>query len=54
MGVATKLGLYVMGLVVVFAAMFGVGSLVGPVLPEDAPKHSVEQNHESADNQSEH
>jgi len=54
MGVATKLGLYVMGLVVVFAAMFGVGSLVGPVLPKDAPKHSVEQNHESADDQSEH
>ncbi len=54
MGVATKLGLYVMGLVVVFAAMFGVGSLVGPVLPEDAPKHSVEQSHESVDNESDH
>lgn len=54
MGVITKLGLYVTGLVVVFAAMFGVGSLVGPVLPEDAPKHSVEQNHEGADDESGH
>ncbi|MFD6100241.1 hypothetical protein ACFVWN_20805 [Nocardiopsis flavescens] len=33
MGVAAKLGLYALGLVVVFTAMFGVGSWVGPVLP---------------------
>ncbi|MDE3724993.1 hypothetical protein PWG71_26710 [Nocardiopsis sp. N85] len=33
MRVITKLGLYALGLVVVFAAMFGVGSWVGPVLP---------------------
>lgn len=52
MGVATKLGLYLMGLVVVFAAMFGVGSLVGPVLPEDAPEHSVERSQEGADHES--
>ena len=46
MRVTTKLGLYALGLVAVFGAMFGVGSLVGPVLPEDAPEHSVEQGHD--------
>lgn len=46
MGVTTKLGLYALGLVAVFGAMFGVGSLVGPVLPENAPEHSVEQGHD--------
>lgn len=48
MGVITKLGLYVLGLAVVFAAMFGVGALVGPVLPDNAPEHSAEQSHEGA------
>ncbi len=40
MGVATKLALYAVGLVVVFAAAFGVGGLVGPVLPEQPEGHS--------------
>ena len=40
MGVTTKLGLYAAGLVVVFAAAFGVGSMVGPVLPEGSVEHS--------------
>ncbi|GHD24773.1 hypothetical protein [Nocardiopsis kunsanensis] len=47
MGVTTKLGLYALGLVAVFGAMFGVGSLVGPVLPGSAPEHSVEQLQDS-------
>jgi hypothetical protein len=34
MNVTTKLGLYVLGLVAVFAVMFGAGTLAGPVLPE--------------------
>ncbi|MEU3307038.1 hypothetical protein ACWGSK_17870 [Nocardiopsis sp. NPDC055551] len=44
MGVTTKLGLYTVGLVVVFAAAFGAGSIVGPVLPEGEgpPSQSVE------------
>lgn len=44
MGVTTKLGLYAVGLVVVFAAAFGAGSIVGPVLPEGdgSPSESVE------------
>lgn len=44
MGVTTKLGLYAVGLVVVFTAAFGVGSIVGPVLPEGegSPNESVE------------
>lgn len=49
MRVTTKLGLYALGLVAVFGAMFGVGSLVGPVLPENAPEHSVEQGHDDTD-----
>lgn len=40
MGVTTKLALYAVGLVVVFAAAFGVGSLVGPVLPDQPEGHS--------------
>lgn len=48
MGMTTKLGIYTLGLVAVFGAMFGVGSLVGPVLPENAPEHSVEQGHDDA------
>lgn len=48
MGVTTKLGLYALGLVAVFGAMFGVGSLVGPVLPESAQEHSVEQGHDGS------
>ncbi|WP_067606700.1 hypothetical protein [Nocardiopsis listeri] len=45
MGVTTKLGLYAVGLVVVFAAAFGAGSITGPVLPEGdgSPSESVEQ-----------
>ncbi|WP_017607297.1 hypothetical protein [Nocardiopsis xinjiangensis] len=46
MGVTTKLGLYTLGLVAVFGAMFGVGSLVGPVLPENTPEYSLEQGHD--------
>ncbi|MER6626329.1 hypothetical protein [Streptomyces sp. NPDC000931] len=34
MGVTAKLALYAVGLVVVFVAAFGVGTLVGPVLPD--------------------
>ncbi|NYJ34728.1 hypothetical protein [Nocardiopsis aegyptia] len=48
MGVTTKLGLYVLGLVAVFAVMFGAGSLAGPVLPErtqDAER-AEDQGHE--------
>lgn len=48
MGVTTKLGLYALGLVAVFGAMFGVGSLVGPVLPDHAPESSVEQGHDGS------
>lgn len=45
MGVTTKLGLYAVGLVVVFAAAFGAGSIIGPVLPEGdgSPSESVER-----------
>ncbi|GAB3695074.1 hypothetical protein [Nocardiopsis oceani] len=61
MGVATKLGLYAAGLVVVFAAAFGVGSMVGPVLSEPPEGHSEsverpvdsEQDHDG-DNGAEH
>ncbi|GHC71476.1 hypothetical protein GCM10007079_03880 [Nocardiopsis terrae] len=57
MGVATKLGLYAVGLVVVFAAAFGAGSLAGPVLPEWPEGHSEgtelpaegEQDHDGGD-----
>ncbi|WP_198659106.1 hypothetical protein [Nocardiopsis sp. FIRDI 009] len=34
MNVTTRLGLFALGLVAVFAAMLGVGSLVGPLLPD--------------------
>ncbi|MCY9787194.1 hypothetical protein KIK06_25255 [Nocardiopsis sp. EMB25] len=34
MNVTTRLGLFALGLVAVFAAMFGVGSLAGPFLPD--------------------
>lgn len=40
MGVTTKLALYAVGLVVVFVAAFGGGSLVGPVLPDQPEGHS--------------
>jgi len=40
MGVTAKLGLYALGLVAVFAAAFGVGGQVGPVLPQEAPVHA--------------
>ena len=43
MSVTTKLGLYAVGLVLVFAAAFGVGSMVGPVLPEGSVEHSSEE-----------
>ncbi|MBB6120792.1 hypothetical protein [Nocardiopsis algeriensis] len=43
MGVTAKLGLYALGLVVVFVAMFGVGSVVGPVLPEEGAPDRVEE-----------
>ncbi|RKS07241.1 hypothetical protein DFP74_2905 [Nocardiopsis sp. Huas11] len=48
MNVTTKLGLYVLGLVAVFAVMFGVGSLAGPVLPERTQntEHAEEQGRE--------
>lgn len=57
MGVTTKLGLYAVGLVVVFAAAFGAGNLVGPVLPDQPEGHSEsvelpapdEQDHEDAE-----
>lgn len=57
MGVATKLALYAVGLVVVFVAAFGVGGLVGPVLPDQPEGHSEsvglpgpdEQDHDDAD-----
>lgn len=48
MGVATKLGLYAAGLVVVFAAALGVGSMVGPVLPEE-DRHGESVEHSSED-----
>ncbi|MFD3687144.1 hypothetical protein ACFWTE_20270 [Nocardiopsis sp. NPDC058631] len=40
MDVTAKLGLYALGLVAVFAAAFGVGGQVGPVLPQEAPVHA--------------
>ncbi|WP_017603673.1 hypothetical protein [Nocardiopsis alkaliphila] len=52
MGVTTKLGLYAAGLVVVFAAAFGVGSMIGPVLPkEDGHGQSVERSSEDTRDQ---
>ncbi|MFI6578430.1 hypothetical protein ACIBFB_21815 [Nocardiopsis sp. NPDC050513] len=41
MGVTTRLGLFALGLVAVFAAMFGVGSVVGPLLPEGAAQQGT-------------
>ncbi|OLT29335.1 hypothetical protein BJF83_12195 [Nocardiopsis sp. CNR-923] len=41
MGVTTRLALFATGLVAVFAAMFGVGSLAGPLLPEGAAPQAV-------------
>ncbi|MEV2277916.1 hypothetical protein AB0I72_20255 [Nocardiopsis sp. NPDC049922] len=41
MGVTTRLGLFALGLVAVFAAMFGVGSVVGPLLPEGAAQQGA-------------
>ncbi|WP_017578946.1 hypothetical protein [Nocardiopsis valliformis] len=57
MGVTTKLALYAVGLVVVFVAAFGVGNLVGPVLPDRPDGHTEsvelpgpdEQDHDDAD-----
>ncbi|GAA1075419.1 hypothetical protein [Nocardiopsis metallicus] len=57
MGVTTKLALYAVGLVVVFVAAFGVGNLVGPVLPERPEGHTEsvelpgpdEQDHDADD-----
>ncbi|KOX14216.1 hypothetical protein [Nocardiopsis sp. NRRL B-16309] len=48
MNATTKLGLYVLGLVAVFAVMFGAGSLAGPVLPERTQDtgHAEDQGHE--------
>ncbi|MET9795731.1 hypothetical protein [Nocardiopsis alba] len=40
MGVTAKLALYVVGLVVVFAAAFGAGTLAGPVLPDGGDTHA--------------
>ncbi|WP_049573798.1 hypothetical protein [Nocardiopsis sp. SBT366] len=40
MGVTTKLALYAVGLVVVFVAAFGVGTRVGPVLPDQPGGHT--------------
>lgn len=49
MGVTAKLGLYALGLVVVFVAAFGVGSMVGPVPPDkDGVEESVEHSSEDA------
>ncbi|MBR8744226.1 hypothetical protein [Nocardiopsis sp. MG754419] len=45
MGLTTKLGLYAVGLVVVFAAAFGAGSVVGPVLPEGEGVHDRTTEH---------
>ncbi|MEU3017146.1 MULTISPECIES: hypothetical protein [unclassified Nocardiopsis] len=57
MGVTTKLALYAVGLVVVFATAFGVGTLVGPVLPDQPGTHAEsaeppahgEQEHDSTE-----
>jgi hypothetical protein len=57
MGVTAKLALYAMGLVVVFAAAYGAGGLVGPVLPDRPEGHSESaelpakdgQDHDGAD-----
>jgi hypothetical protein len=47
----TKVGAYLVGLAVVFAAALGVGSAVGPVGPADdrteSPAHDV--NHDGMD-----
>lgn len=51
--VTTKLGLFGLGLVTVFAAMFGVGTLVGPVLSE-TPEDQVESTDHDADDDTEH
>lgn len=60
MGVTTKLGLYAVGLVVVFAAAFGAGSMVGPVLPEgegsrsESVEHAPEDGQDHVDGDEEH
>ncbi|WP_017542759.1 hypothetical protein [Nocardiopsis prasina] len=57
MGVTTKLALYAVGLVVVFVAAFGVGTQVGPVLPDQPGGHAesvespapAEQDHDTTE-----
>lgn len=51
MGVTAKLALYAVGLVVVFVAAFGVGSLVGPVLPDQPAGHSESARSPAPDGQ---
>ena len=53
MNVTAKLGLYALGLVAVFAAAFGVGDLVGPVLPQGPSEH-VESTEATSEGERDH
>lgn len=52
--VTTKLGLFVLGLVTVFAVMFGAGTLVGPLLPEAPAQQAESADHDAGTGDTEH